>query len=350
MNEQKASTTNTETLTTVQTKMLPALIEWGVGFSFILACVTVGSVTFYFSLHFIGLQIGGVVGGIIIGFMPYLTQQIRIPRIRWQAILFTNLTVILVFFVISAYYFYQEAVTAQIFAEANGHYSMTVYSRFASGLRILFLTSVLYSVTGAIIGVTTRWVYRRWLRLKLKHLALSVLFVILLFGLLPYRVMVGNHQFALFWLLPVALAILLFFPFWKKVSDIRESSKYASIPLIIGFSIASVHFLLSYFLLEPSTFICSNSRWSLLATFFMIPGWGIGALPFISSLLDILTNIRIDEFYLRVFISSSYYGYASSFLVKQQKYDLLIGIILLSIPILFGSFLIFGAIATGCGA
>jgi len=350
MNEQKASTTNTETLATVQTKMLPALIEWGVGFSFILACVTVGGVTFYFSLHFIGLRIGGVIGGFIIGFMPYLTQQIRIPRIRWQAILFTNLTVILVFFVISAYYFYQEAVTAQIFAEANGHYSMTVYSRFASGIRILFLTSILYSVIGAIIGVTTRWVYRRWLRLKLKHLALSVIFIILLFGLLPYRVMAGNHQFALFWLLPLALAILLFFPFWKKVSDIRESSKYSSIPLIIGFSVASAHFLLSYFLLEPSTFICSNSRWSLLATFFMTPGWGISALPFISSLFEILTNVRIDEFYLRVFISSSYYGYASSFLVKQQKYDLLIGIILLSIPILLGYFFIYAAIATGCGA
>lgn len=346
MNKQQASVTNTEIVTTVQTKMLPALIEWGVGFSFILVCVTVGGVTLYFSLHFIGFQIGGVVGGITIGCTPYITQQIRIPGIRWQAILFTNLTIIVVFWVISAYYLYQSALTAQILSEANGHFSMTIYSRFASGIRLLFLMTLSSSAVGAIVGVITRWAYRRWLRLKQKHLALGALFVILLFGLLPHQATIWNCQFLPSLLLPI-FGILWIFLFIKGVPNDSKSSKQLPFPLLIGFMVASIHFVSSYFLIElPLTGLCAPN---MLYVFLMAP-WIIGELPIISSLIDMLTIIRVNEFYLLVLISSCYYGCASVFLVSKQKYHLLIGITLFSISILLVSFYYFAVLATGCGA
>jgi hypothetical protein len=161
MSEQQ---TSTETITTTQAKMLPSIIEWGSSFLLILACVAVGSIAIYFSLSLFGLIIGGFIGGIIVGFMPYITQRWRIFRMGWQAAIFANLIIIIGSFTLSGYYLYQEAITAQTLLTANGISTTTLDSQVEFRLSSLFIFVGLGSITGVIVGVITRWVCQRWLK------------------------------------------------------------------------------------------------------------------------------------------------------------------------------------------
>jgi hypothetical protein len=189
------------------------------------------------------------------------------------------------------------------------------------------------------------------LKRKLSYLALAVFFIIAFIGLSPYRLMIGQYQISFSWLLSIPiLGFLLYFIFSKISSSGSEVSKKISFPLLIGGGVVIIHFGLSYFLLEPGTFICSNSSMSVLSPFFITPGWVISKLPIISSIIYVLTLIKINDYYLVILISSCYYGYASSLVVTRRKHYPLIGIILLTITLLFECFIIYGAIATGCDA
>jgi hypothetical protein len=314
-----------------------------VEFSLILACITSGSITLFFSLDFIGMEIGGFIGGIIVGFVSSISQYANILRTQWRKITSVNLTIAAIFLIISAFYLFQDAISGDTSSEVTWRHSISI-------IRLLFLLVIWYSFFGVVVGVLSKWICKKWLKSEAKFFSLTILFILLLFGFIPYQVMVENYQFALFWLAPSIPAILLLFFLKKKQFYKNVSSEYSLAPLLLGFSIACTHFLVSYFLFDPSTHTCSNSRWSLISTFFMAPSWAISALPFVSRLFEFLINARIDKFYLFVLVSSSYYGYSSSLLMRGRKYSLVIGIILLLAPILLGCFIIFGAIAIGCGA
>ncbi len=326
-------------------KIPSVLMEHMVEFSFILACVTAGSITLYFSLDFIGVFIGGIIGGIIAGLLPLIAQYLPALKNQSRNLLFVNLTIFAIFFSLSTGYFFHDATT-----EVRGHPSTTVLSRFLSSFRVLFLYTAWVSIQSVIIAVITRWLYKKWLKSEAKPPILLIFFIVLLFGFLPYPIMAGNKLTGLFWLPPIILAILLLFPFRSKTLSNSDSWDARFVPLMTGFSIASIHFLMSYFLFDGSTRICSNSRGAFLFPFFISPTWLISTLPFMSEWFEVLIDLKMDYFYLQVLISSAFYGYASSFLAKSQNRDQIIGAILISMPIFFGCFLIFGAFATGCGA
>ena len=333
---------NTEPLTT-RNEVLPVLIQYMVEFSLILACVISGSITLFFSLDFIGMEIGGFIGGIIVGFVSSTSQYANILRTQWRKITSVNLIIAAIFLILTAFYLFQDAISGDTSSEVTWRHSISI-------IRLLFLLVTWYSFFGVVVGVLSKWICKKWLRSEVKFFSLTILFILLLFGFIPYQVMVGNYRFALFWLVPSIPAILSLFFLKKKQFYKNVSSEYSLVPLLLGFSIACTHFLVSYILFDPSTHTCSNSRWSLISTFFMTPSWAISALPFVSRLFEFLINVKMDKFYLFVLVSSSYYGYSSSLLMRGQKYNLEIGIILLLAPILLGCFIIFGAIATGCGA
>jgi hypothetical protein len=138
--------------------------EGGFSLLLILACVAIGSIAIYSSLTIgKGVIVGGIIGGTIVGIMPYITQRFRIFRINSQAAITANLTIIIVSFLLSGYYLYQEAMTAHISSAEYG-ISTTVSIQFVSRLSFLFILIGLGSITGVIVSVTTRWVCQRWLR------------------------------------------------------------------------------------------------------------------------------------------------------------------------------------------
>ena len=153
---------NEEQKVTTQSEMFSPIIEWGPWPLWILAGVTIGGIAIYFSLIHIGIILGGTIGGIIVGFMPYFAKQWQISKARWWLWILVNSTLIVTSLLICTYYLYLEAQSAQIDLEASGIHSTTVYSQFEFRLVFLFIMIVLGIITGMIVAVITRWVCRRW--------------------------------------------------------------------------------------------------------------------------------------------------------------------------------------------
>ena len=153
---------NEEQTATTQPEILSPIIEWGPWPLWILVGVTVGnSITIYFSL-LQGIILGGAIGGVIVGFMPYFAKQWQISKARWWLWTLVNSTLIVTFLLICMYYLYLEAQSAQINLEEYGIHSTTIQSQFESRLVFLFIIIVLGTITGMIVAAITRWVCRRW--------------------------------------------------------------------------------------------------------------------------------------------------------------------------------------------
>jgi len=95
--------TSAEALTP-QVEMNQVIIEWGPWPLWILAGVAVSSIAISsLSISFVALILGGVIGGVFVGFMPYLANRWRITRVRWWAWIFVNSILIMTSLLICAY-------------------------------------------------------------------------------------------------------------------------------------------------------------------------------------------------------------------------------------------------------
>jgi hypothetical protein len=120
-------------------------------------------------------------------------------------------------------------------------------------------------------------------------------------------------------------------------------------PLFAGFLIASIHFTIFFFLFDSPPFVCSSP--SLLSAFPLVPTSVLIVLPVISDVVSLLFEVlRINEDFFVVFVSSCGYGLAGGLLFSRQLPYRVLGLILIGSAILVGSYLIWMAIGTGCGA
>jgi hypothetical protein len=190
-----------------------------------------------------------------------------------------------------------------------------------------------------------------YLKSKIQYLVLAgFFFAALLLSFLPFQLMVGRYQVSPFWCLSVPLlGILLKFLLNKASFNPSLVSKRLSLPLLVGFLIASLHFTIFFIWFDSPPFVCSGS--SLLSAFPLAPTYLFIVLPIVSDLLGIsLELLRIDWNLFAVFASSCFYGLASGLLVSTKINYKLAGLTLMGISILAGFVSILVAIGTGCGA
>jgi hypothetical protein len=160
MNEEQTATTQPEILSP---------IEDGAWFLSILAGVMVGSLAVYASFiqpyrpfMEIGIILGGAIGGILAGFMPYLTQHWQISKKRWELWILINSILIAASLLICVYYFYLAAQAKVLYQAEHDMHSVTLQSELKMGLDFLFSNLVVGIITGLPVAAITRWVCQRW--------------------------------------------------------------------------------------------------------------------------------------------------------------------------------------------
>jgi hypothetical protein len=127
-----------------QPEMLPAIIKWGLWplwiFASMTVCGTAGSLLFKFGdlptdIIRIMIVLGGFIGGIAVGLMPYLAQRWKISQPRWWiwALINSGLTVIGGLIVFTSFNFIQ-----------------------------VWIPVGTITGTGMVVALITRWVYRYW--------------------------------------------------------------------------------------------------------------------------------------------------------------------------------------------
>ena len=98
-------------------KTLSSMLEWGPWFLWILASVTAGGLAIRYiifggdvGLDGVGASFGGIIGGIVVGWMPWLAQKRQISKIGWRicALVSIALTVIAVVMVFNDPHSYSE--------------------------------------------------------------------------------------------------------------------------------------------------------------------------------------------------------------------------------------------------
>ena len=78
-------------------------LEWGLWFLWILASVTAGglAITYIFFggydlAHGVSASLGGIIGGIAVGFMPWHAQKRQISQVVWQRCIFISIALIVI--------------------------------------------------------------------------------------------------------------------------------------------------------------------------------------------------------------------------------------------------------------
>ena len=130
----------------IQPTTLSPKLEWGPWFLWILASVTAGGlvITYIFfegydlALGF-SASLGGIIGGIVVGFMPWLAQKRQISKVGWWISTLIGTAFIII---------------ALVIVSINYEWLLGIYIGF------WIIPSVLGS---SIIGLITRWICKRWL-------------------------------------------------------------------------------------------------------------------------------------------------------------------------------------------
>jgi len=189
-----------------------------------------------------------------------------------------------------------------------------------------------------------------YLKSKVLYLVLAGVLFTALMSLLPFQLMVGRYQVSPFWCLSIPILGILWLLFLDDdLFDTSQLSKRLSLPLFIGFLIASIHFTIFFLLFDSPPTVCSGS--SFLSAFPLAPTYVLIVLPIVPDVLGIMSDLlRIDSDFFTVFASSCFYGLAGGLLVSTKVAYRWIGLTLIGISILTGLFSILVAIGTGCGA
>lgn len=134
---------------TTQHEKATNIIAWGPWLLWILTGTAVGSTSGHFHLLYIqkGIIFGGGIGGLIVGFMPYLARQWRISRVGWWVWTIINLTL----------------TVTSISIVIIDNFDLRHFIGFLLGVISYGLVLTLGIITGLAVARVTRWVCRRWL-------------------------------------------------------------------------------------------------------------------------------------------------------------------------------------------
>lgn len=217
MDEEQTATTQPEILSPIEDE------AW---FLWLLTGVTVGSLAVYASFMQIGIILGGAIGGIIAGFMPYLVQHWQISKKRWELWILINSILIAASLLICAYHFYLAAQAEVLYWAKLGLTSRTLQFELGMSLNVLFSNLVVGIIRGLFVTAITRWACQRWKNSQAswKVWAVAGIIIVVITSVPIYSVRYGDSPPFIF-KLPALLWITFsgIFLAWSasKISNIR---------------------------------------------------------------------------------------------------------------------------------